>query len=391
MRLKLIILLLFISACGFATHARSGYISYTCVKDFLGNYTSTYHFKITTYTDAAAVGADRCYETLIFTNLGINPMPDTLTLPRTNGIFGVDLIGAGWANCGNDDSTLPGEGVMLVYPYTASCGSINYGGVKVNTYEGNYTFASNTATYIFGMVDPNFDANVNYINNSSNVAFAVLDTLSLHNFGLNYNNSALASNPAIDSAYAGQTFYYNPGMIDPDGDSLSYSLIPYITGTQNTGPFYPVSGYSAPPNLTINAVTGELSWLNTPNTYGEYDVDILIREYRHVGSSMVEMGSTVFAVQLNVVCYTASGIEQITSNKEQVNIYPNPNNGSFVIEPSNSTKQIIQLYDVNGKLVLSQTINGKTTIDASSLNEGVYNISIISNDGVVNKRLVIVR
>jgi hypothetical protein len=48
------------------------------------------------------------------------------------------------------------------------------------------------------------------------------------------------------------------------------------------------------------------------------------------------------------------------------------------------------VYDVNGKLVLSQIINGKTTIDASSLNEGVYNIIIISNEGVVNKRLVIV-
>jgi hypothetical protein len=51
----------------------------------------------------------------------------------------------------------------------------------------------------------------------------------------------------------------------------------------------------------------------------------------------------------------------------------------------------MQVYDVNGKLVLSQTINGKTSIDASSLNEGVYNISLQCNEGAVNKRLVIVR
>jgi len=51
----------------------------------------------------------------------------------------------------------------------------------------------------------------------------------------------------------------------------------------------------------------------------------------------------------------------------------------------------MQIYDVNGKLVLSQPISGKTNIDASFLNEGVYNISIICNEGVVNKRLVIVR
>jgi hypothetical protein len=85
------------------------------------------------------------------------------------------------------------------------------------------------------------------------------------------------------------------------------------------------------------------------------------------------------------------GIQQLAGNIMQVTVYPNPSNGSFVIEPSSTTKQTMQVYDVNGKLVLSQTINGKTSIDANSLNEGVYNISLQSNEGVVNKRLVIVR
>ena len=51
----------------------------------------------------------------------------------------------------------------------------------------------------------------------------------------------------------------------------------------------------------------------------------------------------------------------------------------------------MQVYDVNGKLVLSQTITGKTNIDASTLNEGVYTISLQSTEGMVNKRVVIVR
>ncbi len=87
---------------------------------------------------------------------------------------------------------------------------------------------------------------------------------------------------------------------------------------------------------------------------------------------------------------SVAGIEQYNTNNT-ISIYPNPNNGLFVIEPSNTTQTTMQVYDVNGKLVLSQTINGKTTIDASSLQEGVYNISLQSNEGVVNKRVVIVR
>ncbi len=83
-----------------------------------------------------------------------------------------------------------------------------------------------------------------------------------------------------------------------------------------------------------------------------------------------------------------AGIEQYYENNN-ISLYPNPSNGSFVIEPSNATKQTMQVYDVDGKMVLSQSINGKTSIDASSLNEGVYNISLISSEGVVNKRVVI--
>jgi type IX secretion system substrate protein/parallel beta helix pectate lyase-like protein len=87
----------------------------------------------------------------------------------------------------------------------------------------------------------------------------------------------------------------------------------------------------------------------------------------------------------------ATGIIKNTNNNE-LNIYPNPNNGSFVIEPQNTLYNVhCIVYDVNGKTVLSQVINGKTTIDASGLNEGVYNISIIGNEGTINKRIVIVK
>jgi len=87
----------------------------------------------------------------------------------------------------------------------------------------------------------------------------------------------------------------------------------------------------------------------------------------------------------------ATGIEPIINNNEQLNIYPNPTQSNFTIETTYTDKQTLQLVDVNGKLVLTQTINGKTNVDASNLTEGVYNLSLINANGVVNKRLVIVR
>ena len=79
-------------------------------------------------------------------------------------------------------------------------------------------------------------------------------------------------------------------------------------------------------------------------------------------------------------------------NNGQVTVYPNPNNGMFSIITNTNQNVQCTMYDVNGKLVLSQTItNGKADIDASAISNGVYNISLISSEGVVNKRLVITR
>ncbi len=86
-----------------------------------------------------------------------------------------------------------------------------------------------------------------------------------------------------------------------------------------------------------------------------------------------------------------AGISKVTGVNQQVSVYPNPNNGSFVVETNATEKQTVQIYDVTGKLVLTQSLSGKTNIDAGSLNEGVYNISITGSEGVVNKRMVIVR
>ena len=84
------------------------------------------------------------------------------------------------------------------------------------------------------------------------------------------------------------------------------------------------------------------------------------------------------------------GIRKV-DNTNKVVIYPNPSNKSFTIELSTIDKQTLQMFDITGKVVLTQSIEGKSSIDISNLNEGVYNISIISFTGVLNKRLVIVR
>ncbi|HTA61895.1 MAG TPA: T9SS type A sorting domain-containing protein [Bacteroidia bacterium] len=89
-------------------------------------------------------------------------------------------------------------------------------------------------------------------------------------------------------------------------------------------------------------------------------------------------------------CNNTTGVKFAEENNE-LKIYPNPNDGNFIIEPNSSAKQTLQLYDANYRLILSQVLTGKTVIDVSDLNNGVYNLSLISSESVLSKRMIIIK
>ena len=127
--------------------------------------------------------------------------------------------------------------------------------------------------------------------------------------------------------------------------------------------------YADMPNFGMtNVLTVTISSANQQSTNNNYCVD---------------------SVKINTACFQTTGINQVSVSNEQVAVYPNPSNGTFTIETQSNVHCI--LYNVNGSEVLNKTINGKVTIDASNLSEGVYNLSTISTEGVVNKRVVIVK
>lgn len=73
-------------------------------------------------------------------------------------------------------------------------------------------------------------------------------------------------------------------------------------------------------------------------------------------------------------------------------LYPNPTNGTFTIEFTTKEKQSLQVFDISGQVVLSQSIeNGKATIDGNHLAAGIYNISIKGSGAFINKKLVVVK
>jgi len=85
-------------------------------------------------------------------------------------------------------------------------------------------------------------------------------------------------------------------------------------------------------------------------------------------------------------------LNSISTNvaKELFNIFPNPNNGKFIIETHSADISKIDIYTVSGELVYSNYINNNVlNIDIHGIDKGVYIVKIINDIDSQIKRIVI--
>lgn len=149
---------------------------------------------------------------------------------------------------------------------------------------------SSSGTYVISMEDPDRNYGVVNVPNSVNVPMYIESELVINPF-LGYNNSVQLLNAPVDKGCVGKPFYHSPAAYDPDGDSLSYRLVP-CKGTNGED----IPGYSYPQSsnlFDIDPVTGILQW-ETPVLQGEYNVAILVEEWRHG----VKIGSVIRDMQI---------------------------------------------------------------------------------------------
>jgi len=163
--------------------------------------------------------------------------------------------------------------------------------ISKNIYVATHTFAA-AGTYVISFEDPNRNAGILNIPNSVNIPFYIQTTLIINPF-LGSNSSPQLLNPPIDNGCTNVIYYHNPGAYDADGDSLSYSLINCKGYGGEDIPNYSIP--QASHSFTINPTTGDLIW-DTPVTAGEYNIAILIKEWRHgilIGTITRDMQITI--------------------------------------------------------------------------------------------------
>lgn len=282
-----------------ATHLVGSDISYTCLG---GN---TYRIDLTFYRDCRGSAAP----------LGV----------------GIEFRSASCNQYFTDTLLLvTGTGNEITYPcptLVTSCDdpSSSIPGIQEYKYSGIITFPMQCADWVISWSYCCRNCDITTMQTASpcvegaNPGMYIAATLD--NLNLSCNSSPRFTNIPVAFLCVGQNFTYNHGVIDPDGDSLVYSLVNPLVNATDSIPFLP--GYSATnpitssPAFAINSATGDLTLTPTQIEVGV--VSILVQEYRNgvlIGSVVRDMEIYVRACNNNLP--TASGINGGTSRDTSV-------------------------------------------------------------------------
>jgi hypothetical protein len=86
----------------------------------------------------------------------------------------------------------------------------------------------------------------------------------------------------------------------------------------------------------------------------------------------------------------STGIKEQTVGDDNLNIYPNPASGSFSYSFSGVSDAVMNIYSMDGEIILSEKISSNSgIIDISMLPKGCYMISMMNEKTYICKKLII--
>ncbi|MFN8714603.1 MAG: PKD domain-containing protein [Bacteroidota bacterium] len=170
-------------------------------------------------------------------------------------------------------------------------------GVQEFIYEGTVTIPMACSDWIFSF---NFCCRNNAISTIQNPGAQNIFVQSLlNNLNAPCNNSPTFSNRPIPFVCLGQSYCFNHGATDPDGDSLVYALIPPANSNNTTvtylPPFTATQPVASNPAMTFNTTNGDICM--TPSQLLVTVMAVRVEEWRNG----ILIGSVVRDIQLRTI------------------------------------------------------------------------------------------
>lgn len=249
------ILLIILPLSGFASHLRSGEISYKPVP----GQPNTYEITVIVYTNASKTAQTD----LVSVKLQPGDGTGVLTIQRINGISGTNSFGQWCAHLGE-----------LITPL-----------IRKNIYTTTHTFPKD-GSYILSISPSARDLGI--VNMPTGNLPMYVESMLTVSSSLKPMTSPQLSLPPIGDGCIDATYKINPGAIDPDGDLLKFELIRCKTTLIADYPGgIDIAGYKYPNELdasgrtqfSMNPKTGVITW-DKPTMQGEYNISFRIEKWR---------------------------------------------------------------------------------------------------------------
>lgn len=213
----------------------------------------------------------------------------------------------------------------------------------------------------------------------------------------NYNTAymKLASPANIDGMYVTNSTYAYISMRDGDsfakkfgGDSgddpdwFKLTMKGYLNGSFTDS----VEFYLADYRFTDNSqdyIVKDWTWVDmTP--MGNVDSVVFTLSSSDVGQYGM---NTPAYFCLDHIQYTTTGINQ-QNNEMSLQVYPNPATDKIFVEAASKITKL-ELRAIDGKMLMTKTPNTmKTIVNINNLPNGIYFLSLSSERGVVNKKII---
>lgn len=174
---------------------------------------------------------------------------------------------------------------QLCNPSLSNCSGGSQPGIFKYTYEATVTLPANCDSWTITYSLCCRDASSNMSGGGGNT---MVTATSFNSTTAPCNNSPVVTAAPIPYACTGTTFNYCLSTYDPDGDSMSFAMVPPLGASSN--PIAHLAGFSTTAplnNFTLDPATGCISF-NHPNT-GNYVVAIMIREWDASGNLVTEI------------------------------------------------------------------------------------------------------
>lgn len=248
--------------------------------------------------------------------------------------------------------------------YGGTTGTCSDPGIIASIYSASHTFPA-YGDYTISYRDSFRVAGIKNIDNSSTEQVYLQSYLVINPF-LGPNNSPTVTN-CHEPTWGCCNWVYNSGAIDPDGDSLVYSLVPPYT-----------SNYSFP-TYSLDPITGDLYL--TPDSLGKLVIALRIDEWRTNGSDTYHVGNVTREMTIDVVSLTSTN--DITQQEPLISVFPIPAHDKITISIGGSSSELytVRVCNILGQVRSFAGVTDELQIDLSNYAKGVYFVEVLDQDG----------